>query len=253
MDVYGKTHIGKVRQLNEDSIFISSETIGDYDNLFAIADGMGGHNAGEIASSLAVESFAAYLKEKLSVNKEQGLIDGVSYANKVIYEKSILNTAFKGMGTTLVACSIEVDDDGMIYIANVGDSRLYILGETLDQITVDHSYVEDLVRAGEITREESLTHPERNIITRALGTSELVKIDMFILKKTGVKKIFFCSDGLTNMVPDIEIETILKMSISSEEAIEKLVSYALEAGGIDNITGTLINIEKANEEVVPTC
>jgi len=253
MEAYGKTHIGKVRSSNEDSLFYSLETIGNYDNVFVIADGMGGHSAGEIASKQAVEAFVSHVENQTILTKEQCLIEAVTYANKSIYDLSIENILYQGMGTTLVGCSIDEEDDGMIYIVNVGDSRLYILSDTFDQITVDHSYVENLVRSGDITREESLTHPERNIITRALGTSEVVKVDLFKLSKKDVKKVFLCSDGLTNMVPDKKIESIINESDSAEDAVNRLVQYALEAGGIDNITCVLIDVQKSNNKEVPIC
>ena len=202
---------------------------------------MGGHNAGEVASNLAIEAFIRYTHENtgLGISINELLIKGVQYANNVIVERSNEDQALTGMGTTLIICTISEDT---IYVANVGDSRLYVYDNGLNQVSIDHSYVEDLVRIGQITRDESLTHPNRNIITRALGLSRDIEVDIFKLQQKNVSKILLCSDGLTNMVKDIRIDEIIQHYTNVDQIGKRLLEESLENGGTDNITCILIDV-----------
>lgn len=241
MKTFGITHIGLVREINEDNYFMSKDPIGMLPNLFLIADGMGGHNAGEVASKLAVEGFIEYCKKHTSCESVEDLfIKAIEYANNLIYEKAVHTTEMSGMGTTLVACSLVGD---ILHVANIGDSRLYIVNGGLNQITIDHSYVEELVRAGEITRDESIYHPAKNRITKALGIAKDVKPDLFKLTTKHISKIMLCSDGLTNMVRDERLLEILKTYHDLSEQGQKLIQESIDSGGIDNITLLLIDIQ----------
>lgn len=240
MKSYGITNIGLVRELNEDSFYVSEDSVGCLPNLYIIADGMGGHNAGEVASSIAVSEFVNHCKNSSCDNVEELFVNGIEYVNKVIYNKAVQDKNLCGMGTTFVACSI-IDNE--VYIANVGDSRLYVCQNKLEQITIDHSLVEELVRAGEITRDESLNHPEKNIITRALGATEQVMVDVFKVKTEGICRIMLCSDGLTNMLCDNDIYRIVNMDKPLQFKVDSLLERALENGGTDNITIVLIEFD----------
>ncbi|MBC7961006.1 MAG: Stp1/IreP family PP2C-type Ser/Thr phosphatase [Vallitaleaceae bacterium] len=242
MKIFGKTHIGLVREINEDNLFLSRESIGKLPNLFIIADGMGGHKAGEVASLLAVESFVKFCKGASSeLSIEEIFIKATQFANNVIYDQSIHTVDMSGMGTTLVACTLSED---VLYVCNVGDSRLYVLENDLKQISIDHSFVEELVRAGEITREESYHHPAKNKITRALGVGSDIVVDIFKLKFKDLGKILLCSDGLTNMLTDYQMSKILRTNEPISLQGETLLNEALSQGGHDNIT--IILLEQTN-------
>ncbi len=241
MKTFGITHIGLVREINEDNYFMSKEPIGKLPNLFIIADGMGGHNAGEVASKLAVEGFVNYVKNDSSTETIEGIfIKATQYANNVIYEKAIHTSEMNGMGTTMVACSL-IDD--ILYVINIGDSRLYVIDQALKQVTIDHSYVEELIRVGEITRDESIHHPAKNKITRALGIVHHADPDIYKLRANELTKIFLCSDGLTTMVRDERIFEALSSNIEIREQGNMLVDEAINNGGTDNITLLIIDIK----------
>ncbi len=246
MKAYGNTNAGLVRKTNEDCYFISSNKTGPFSNLFVVADGMGGHNAGEIASKLAIESFVSYIAAANDFDSiENLLIKATQYANKTIFEQAKLNDTYNGMGTTLVALGVLEDE---LLIINVGDSRLYILDAELKQITIDHSYVEELVRAGEITREESIHHPSKNKITKALGVFKSVFPDIYRMGIKDSKRILLCTDGLTNMVNDKEISDILRNGLNIEAQGDCLIHAAMEYGGTDNITFILIDTVNGNND-----
>ena len=170
MRVFGKTDVGLVRKINQDFIFYSRESVGAFPNLFIVADGMGGHNAGDFASRYAVECFLSYIKN----SKPDALIrmvdEGIKYANKKIMEKAAEDENLRGMGTTMVVAYIE---DGQLFVANIGDSRLYLLDKQINQVTEDHSFVATLVRAGELTPAEARVHPDKNVITRAVALQRM--------------------------------------------------------------------------------
>ena len=241
-----ESHIGKVRKNNEDYcngeiINIDSEPVG----IFALADGMGGHNKGEVASKLAVENIVEFLKENLLQNsniKIDYIDDIIKQAyhsvNHIVYEKSISSLEFEGMGTTLVIAIIYKNN---LYVANVGDSRCYLLNEGgFNKITIDHSVVEELVKANIITTEEAKTHPGRNHITRAIGTDEMVIVDIFKREIFKGNKILLTSDGLTGFVNDHRIKDILSKDDDVKNLAQELINTANDVSGKDNISVVLI-------------
>lgn len=233
---FAKTDVGKAREMNQDYYYIAGEE--SKLQLYILADGMGGYNGGEIASKLAIESAKKYIEnnfEQVQHEKEAILKlikDSMEYSNMVVYEKSKLQEELQGMGTTLDICLIY---NNKVYIGHVGDSRIYrIRGEVIRKLTKDHSYVQQLVEDGKITREEANHHPKKNMLTKALGCTSYVEPD---IRARNIEKqdiLLMCSDGLTNMV---EEEMIYKqVKENPQTAPEKLVNLANEAGGYDNIT-----------------
>lgn len=230
--------IGNVRKLNEDYVGYFED---DEKRLYVIADGMGGHNAGEVASEIAVNSTIEYIKNIESLfDIETAIKSAILFANKKIYELSRKREALAGMGTTITACLIK---NKKMVVANVGDSNCHIITENaIHKVTRDHSLVQELVDSGSITEEEALKHPNKNIITRALGTSEKVKVDTYIKNITGIKKIILCTDGLTNLVKSKEIYDIIN-SNDNETSCKKLVELSKERGSRDNISVILFEGE----------
>lgn len=238
MKSYCATDVGQKRKINQDSVFATEEAVGSLPNLFVVADGMGGHNAGDFASRFAVNSITEYIRESSEKNPVRLLQDAIGSANAGIIAEAAEHEELFGMGTTVVAATIE---DRYAYIANVGDSRLYLMDDGLRQITRDHSLVEEMVRLGEITEEDAKHHPDKNIITRALGTVPDLEIDFFDLKLEPGSQILMCSDGLTNMVDDAQIEDVLRRPYSPKEKAMKLIEMANENGGTDNIAVIIID------------
>lgn len=237
MRVFGKTDVGLVRKINQDFIFYSRESVGAFPNLFIVADGMGGHNAGDFASRYAVECFLSYIKN----SKPDALIrmvdEGIKYANKKIMEKAAEDENLRGMGTTMVVAYIE---DGQLFVANIGDSRLYLLDKQINQVTEDHSFVATLVRAGELTPAEARVHPDKNVITRAVGAAENAKVDFFEVDLEPGDQILMCSDGLSNMVEDEVLYDIVKNTYIGD-AVDGLIDEAKRNGGSDNIAVIVID------------
>lgn len=237
MNSFSLTDIGRVRDNNQDSIFCEENAVGAFPNLFLVADGMGGHNAGDLASRICIEEFVLSVKSSDSRTTVSVLEEATRQANRSILNKAFEKPEFNGMGTTLVGLTI---DEGQAYIINIGDSRLYLLRDELKQITVDHSLVEEMVKKGEIGKDEMRTHPNKNIITRALGTSDDPEPDCFEVEVRPNDIFLLCSDGLTNMVDDRQIAKIIRSEESLEEAGKKLVDAANNAGGKDNISVVLV-------------
>lgn len=235
---YAMTDIGRTRTVNQDYVFSSLEPIGSLPNLFIVADGMGGHQAGDFASSYSVRKFLESVSLSLQKNPHKIFEDAISYANKGLIEKSKSNPELRGMGTTLVALTII---RGKAYIANVGDSRLYRMEDTLTQVTVDHSLVQEMIRLGELTKETARIHPDKNIITRAVGAGREIDADCFEFPITEKTVLLMCSDGLSNMVEDDRIAEILKKEQSPEKTGKKLIETANRNGGKDNIAVIVIN------------
>lgn len=223
--------IGNVRKINEDSVGFYN---GDDFDIYIIADGMGGHNAGEVASKIAVDSTISYIKSKETImDMESVLVESIKVANKKIYDVAKANDGLIGMGTTITACLVK--DDSMV-VANVGDSVCYIMKKTgLTKITKDHSLVQQLVDEGSITEEEATKHPNKNIITRALGTNISVEIDTFNVSLNDVEKVILCTDGLSNLVSKSEMYDII-MNYSNDNACKQLVELSKLKGGRDNIS-----------------
>lgn len=238
MKAFAMTDVGRVRELNQDYLFTSETPVGTLPNLFVVADGMGGHKAGDVAARFAVETLVHCVESQTEEsNPLRVLQSAIETANEQLYDKAQNNEALTGMGTTMVAAVVK---DDMLYVANIGDSRLYVVDKKIVQITRDHSLVEEMVRRGEIKREEARNHPNKNIITRAMGTSPKIVADCFEEPLKG-QKILMCSDGLTNMLTDEDIRIIMEQSEKPEETVERLVTVANENGGLDNITVVLVN------------
>ena len=231
------SHVGMVRQQNEDAYVAES-------NVFAVADGMGGHNAGEVASALAVDGLRRAAAAGFSA--AEGLVAAINTTNATIHEASGGLSEQRGMGTTLTALVPLPATDGepqRVVVANVGDSRIYLWrGDELKQVSADHSYVQELLSEGLITAEEARIHPRRNIVTRALGIEGDVNADSWVLPMVAGDRYVLCSDGLVDEVDDEEIATILRISINPQVAADHLVRVANEHGGRDNTTVVVVDI-----------
>lgn len=237
---YSITDIGRARQMNQDYVFSSEVAVGQLPNLFMVADGMGGYKAGEYASKCTVETVvneASFSNEKSPIK----LLDAaIRKANARIRAKSTSDDNYKGMGTTLVTCTF---DGEILTVSNVGDSRLYLFRDELKQITTDHSLVEEMIKMGEIKRADARTHPDKNIITRAVGVVDALDIDFFEVDDVKAGDIvLMCSDGLTNMVDDNQIASILGESVTLRDKAEKLIQAANNNGGRDNIAVVLVEL-----------
>ena len=232
MKSFGMTDIGRKRKVNQDYLFFSDEPVGCFPNLYIVADGMGGHKAGDKASSYAVDRFVELARKETKELPFLVMERILNEVNEEVYTLSCKEEQYSGMGTTIVVATVA---DKTAYIMNVGDSRLYYFDEKLHQVTMDHSLVEELVRAGEINREESRNHPQKNIITKAVGVAGDVQPDFFIVDMKEVSSLLLCSDGLTNMVDDEKLEEILSGDGTEEEMAEKCIEEALFYGGLDNI------------------
>lgn len=240
MKAYGITDIGKKRSMNQDYVYASDQPVGNLKNLLIVADGMGGHNAGDFASRYTVQEILAYIKESEEDRPVPLLSMAIHHANEQVLEKAESEKELEGMGTTLVAATVQ---DEYLYVANVGDSRLYLIDDGIEQITHDHSLVEEMIRIGELQRKDAKSYPDRNVITRAIGVRVPVRVDFFDVKLEHGDIILLCSDGLTNMVEDEEILEIVKKSSSIEEAAGALVDTANKNGGKDNISVVLAEFE----------
>lgn len=240
MKSFAVTDIGKKRTVNQDYVYNTDDSIGRFNNLYIVADGMGGHNAGDMASRICVETVCGSIADSELTTPVSILRQAVRASNRKVREVAGTSPEYEGMGTTLVISTVL---DGVLYVANIGDSRLYILRETLEQITEDHSLVEEMVKSGELAKENVRSHPNKNIITRALGIGQDVEADYFQVEVMENDIILMCSDGLTNMVEDIDIEYTIKSSRNNpEKAMIELLSKANEAGGKDNITVLVVKV-----------
>lgn len=246
INAFGKTDVGLMRTINQDSIFVSTQPIGKLPNLFIVADGMGGHKAGDVASREAIERFVKYACTTHMSDPANILDAGIISVNKDIFDMANSNRDYSGMGTTFVAASLV---ENHVYIANVGDSRLYLIGRDIRQITRDHSLVEDMVRMGVLEREEARTHYKKNVITKAIGVADdkTSTPDIFEIEVENGDKLLLCSDGLTNMVEDYDIKKIVKDNDSIKDAVRELIKQANENGGKDNISAILIEPEIGEE------
>ncbi len=241
MRSFGVTDVGKKRKMNQDYLFYSDEPVGCFPNLYIVADGMGGHKAGDKASSYAVTRFVELAKKMTPGHPFKIMEELILKVNAEVFRISCQQEEYAGMGTTFVAATVM---DQIVYVMNVGDSRLYFYdGESLRQITMDHSLVEELVRAGELAPQESRNHPQKNIITRAIGVYENITPDFFKIPIKKNQKILLCSDGLSNMVDDEMLEQILSDGETIEEEAELCKKEALFFGGLDNIAVVIAQME----------
>lgn len=241
------TDQGRVRPYNEDTGGVVCNQ--DKQALYIIADGMGGHNAGDVASAMVLQYFQTHWSKEQRLTRvddvEQYLTQSLQNVNERIFQKALENKAYRGMGTTVVAVIVV---DGMAVVAHVGDSRCYkISGKNLRQITKDHSLVNVLVSVGEITEQEASIHPKKNILTRAVGTDQSIDIDVTMVSCEPGEQLLLCTDGLTNKLSDEDIQTIIQSAGTLHEAGETLIAEANARGGEDNISLVLISEETGGE------
>lgn len=233
------TDKGKVRSSNQDYVFASDTGTGALRNLFMVADGMGGHLAGEFASEQAVKKVLDEVRKKEKKEPVAILESAIRSANHSIYELAGQDPAKAGMGTTMVAATFY---DGHLYVANVGDSRLYVMkGSRLTQITKDHSVVQELMSSGTLPPDSDLAREKKHVITRAVGAEPDVRVDIFDVPYEDIDQVLLCTDGLTNMVSDSEIGEILASEDKVRQKAGRLMEMALLHGGVDNITVLLID------------
>ena len=239
MKTFSKTDIGMVREVNQDYVYVSDLPVGNLPNLFIVADGMGGHKAGEFASRFTVE----VVKDELAKSTEEGpeamIRQAITSANQRLLETAKQDSKLEGMGTTLVVATVI---ERTLYFANVGDSRLYLLNNDIKQVSKDHSLVQEMVRLGGIKQEDAKNHPDKNIITRAIGAKEQVEVDFYEYRLKKGDIVLMCTDGLSNMVEDTEILHIVKGSRDIVEAVEGLIERANQNGGKDNIGIVIVDV-----------
>lgn len=239
LKTFSMTNIGRKRSVNQDYVYSSEEPVGKLPNLFVVADGMGGHNAGDYASRVAVETIVEWIADSPEGNPLRVFEEAIRAANARVRDLAYQSPELEGMGTTVVAASC---GNGQLSVANVGDSRLYVVNRSgIRQITKDHSWVEEMVRRGGIGREEARNHPDKNIITRAVGAEDTVRADFFTVRLEEGDEILMCTDGLTNMLDDEEIRMILDGARDIVEKVQALVQAANEKGGRDNISVILMD------------
>ncbi len=237
LKTFSITDIGKKRKLNQDYVFSSDRRIGNLSNVFIVADGMGGHNAGDYASRFTVDTMVEEIERSFEQSPVKILEKAIKTANTKLRKKAAENPNLFGMGTTVVAATVL---GRYLQVANVGDSRLYVINDKITQITRDHSLVEEMVRMGGIDRETARIHLDKNIITRAIGATQTVDIDFFNVELNRGDIVLMCSDGLTNMLDDEEIRMIVSGQRDIIEKAQKLVTQANANGGKDNIAVILI-------------
>ena len=243
------TDAGKVRDHNEDSVIIVKNSDNEY--LMAIADGMGGHSAGEVASSIAIGYLGKHYKETFfhlnKISAINWIRDSVDTINTLIFQHEKTHPESKGMGTTLVLAVYTKD---YLLFGNVGDSSGFVLkDDELRKVTYDHTLVNLLVSAGELTKEEASTHPKKNVLMKALGAALNVDVDIFECDMDmNIREVLLCSDGLTNMLEREQIEKVLLSEGSVEEKVEKLIKKANNRGGTDNISVAYLTLEKEGDK-----
>ncbi len=241
LKTYSMTDIGRRRKLNQDTVYSCEHPLGNLNNLFIVADGMGGHKAGDYASAYTVKAIEREVEVCEDKSPIKILREAITVANMEIYEKASTEPDFAGMGTTVVAATVS---DDVLYVANVGDSRLYLIDKGITQVTKDHSLVAELVRKGSLDETQAKLHPDKNIITRAIGAAPSVEIDFFEVELSEGDIILMCTDGLTNMVDDDEILRIVRCGVDVPEMAENLIKMANHNGGKDNIGVVIIESSK---------
>ncbi len=243
MRAYAITDTGMRRSVNQDCVYCAVRPSGSLDNLFMVADGMGGHNAGDYASRFIIEHLVAYFSQPHPDKDIHSILkEGIRKVNRELYETASHNPELRGTGSTLVLATIK---GTVLYVANVGDSRLYLLRESLDQVTRDHSYVEELVAMGKMKRGSRDYLEKKNIITRAVGTDRNVDIDLYAMKIKEKDYLLLCSDGLSNVVDEMEMEYIIRSEESLRKKAESLVDAANRNGGPDNISVVLVQLKES--------
>ena len=241
MKAFSLTDIGKKTQLNQDHLYASTDPVGNLPNIFLVADGMGGHKAGGYASSCAVETILAEAGRCARTDAAEILTEAICRANDVIERRPGEVERLAGMGTTVVAASVDAET---LVAANVGDSRLYVINvlkHSIEQVTEDHSLVQEMVKFGGINKEEARVHPNKNIITRAVGLERKLQVDCFRRRLEPGDRILLCSDGLTDMLEDEQIRYILDRKEDVRSTAQALVKAANDNGGRDNIAVIVID------------
>ena len=236
---FSVTDIGRKRKLNQDFVYSSDEPVGNLPNVYIVADGMGGHQAGDYASKCTVETMVREIRGCFEKSPIRILSKAIRIANDQVRKKAREDESLLGMGTTVVAATCL---GKYLQVENVGASRLYIINDEDRQITRDHSMVEEMVRMGGIDREAARNHPDKNIITRAIGARDTIEIDFFHEELKSGDIVLMCSDGLTNMLEDEEIGRILRSQGTIEERAEELIEAANQNGGRDNIAVIVIDM-----------
>ena len=244
LKTFSKTDIGRKRKINQDNVYTCEVPLGNLPNLFIVCDGMGGHKAGDFASAYAVKAIEREIMICDETEPVKIIREAIEVANAEIFEKAANEEQLHGMGTTAVVATIV---DGTLIVANVGDSRLYIINDDIEQLTKDHSLVEEMVRIGELDRSEAREHPDKNIITRALGVTENVEVDFFEVELKKGDIILMCSDGLTNMVEDEDICRVVKAQRDVVQSVEELIKVANHNGGSDNIGVVIIETDEVSK------
>ena len=237
MNAYALTDVGRQRNMNQDYVFSTVKPVGNLPNLFIVADGMGGHKAGDLASKFSVNTFIDCVKNSVSSKPVQIMSDAINHTNEELLKLASTSEDYRGMGTTFVVAVIY---GRSMYVANIGDSRLYLADRELKQVTRDHSYVEEMVQMGTLNREDARTNEYKNVITRALGGAENVIPDFFEIEIEDNSRILMCTDGLTNMVTDKESESVMSGHDDIMNKADKLVMMANQNGGKDNISVIII-------------
>lgn len=238
MNYYAASDIGKVRKVNEDTIYATSGEVGSLSNLFIVADGMGGHSGGAVASQKAVSEAIKSIITNNNINPAEILSDAVNFANAKVFEASKTSPKLADMGTTFVIATII---GRTLYLANVGDSRLYVIRKGIKQVTIDHSYVNELLNRGLITKDSKEYKTQKNVITKAVGVESVVEPDFFEVTLKPGDLVLMCTDGLSNMLPDEDIYEIIRDKKSAEDMVSALVSKSRENGGRDNISVIVVD------------
>ena len=244
MKYYAMTDVGRRREMNQDYVYATGKPIGPFPNLLVVDDGMGGHKAGDFASKFTVEVVKREIAGSRSRKPEKVLHDAIQTANRELISVASRDVKLEGMGTTLVVATV-IDDT--LYFANIGDSRLYLIDDNIKQLSKDHSLVEEMVRLGGIKAEDARNHPDKNIITRAMGVKDEAEADFYEFRIKRGDKILMCTDGLSNMVEDEDMFGLVKGSRDVVEAVQMLIDRANSNGGRDNI-GVVLAEPIASEE-----
>lgn len=233
--------------MNQDYCFASDTAVGNLPNLYIVCDGMGGHKAGDYASRYTVERIVASVRVSKWNDPVRVLREAIKKANEILVTEAKEDEEKQGMGTTVVAATLV---DNKLHIANVGDSRLYVIGSTIEQVTRDHSYVQEMVRRGEVAPEKARTHEKKNVITRAVGAADKIEVDFFEVELEEKDTVLMCTDGLTNMVTDEKILQIVMSHADTESTCKELIDEANRNGGQDNITALVM---KPYDDEVKVC
>ena len=247
MKTFSITDTGVMRAINQDYCFASDTAVGKLPNLYIVCDGMGGHKAGDYASRYTVERIVASVSRSRWNDPVRVMRDAIQKANEILVVEAGEDADKQGMGTTVVVATII---DHKLHVANVGDSRLYVINEQIEQITRDHSYVQEMVRRGEVAPEDARTHEKKNVITRAVGADSKIEIDFFEKELADKDIVLICTDGLTNMLTDDNIHQVVMTHMDTEIVCKTLVDEANKNGGPDNITAVVI---KPFHEEVKVC